>query len=508
VVRRALATLGAVAGLLLAPAGALAHGDYLTVRTDKGAVHGLQADGVGKFLGVPFAAPPVGSLRWQPPAPAARWHGVRAATAYGPRCPQLESSNGAGSANEDCLYLNVFRPPHARRAPVLFWIHGGGLVNGAGDQHDGALMARENGIVVVSINYRLGVFGFLSLPGFGAGSGDYGLLDQQAAMRWVTRNARAFGGDPRRVSIAGESAGGFSTCANLVSPAVRGLFDGAIVQSGSCLSQPRATSDAAGQELANGAGCADEACLRALPAATLLAQPFDPTITSGGAELPEPSADAVAAGLFPRVPVMYGANRNEGRTFAQGFADFTRAQYEDFVRSQFGDRADAVLAEYPWDSYPSPYTAAYAIGDIWTDSGVIGRIGGCATQQDAATLASRTYFYEFDDPDAPHLNNDHPGYQWGAGHAMELAYMWPSFDNGIPLYPQLDAAQRKLSDEMVQRWGAFTRFGVPFASRRVAWPPYSSGRLLSLRPGGASTAITTAQFAAEHKCGFWASSSP
>jgi para-nitrobenzyl esterase len=502
---RALAILGVVVTGLLAPASALAHHrDGLTVSTDKGDVRGLRADGVDKFLGIPFAAPPVGALRWQPPAPAARWPGVRTATAYGPRCPQLPSTNGAGSVNEDCLYLNVFRPPRASRRPVLFWIHGGGLNNGSGDQHDGALLARTNGIVVVSINYRLGVFGFLSLPSLGSGAGDYGLLDQQAALRWVKRNGEAFGGDPRRVTIAGESAGGFSTCANLVSPAVRGLFAGAVVQSGSCLSRTRSESDTAGTAYATSAGCADVGCLRALAPAELLAHPFSPTITSGGPELPEPSATAVEAGHFPRVPVIYGANRDEGRTFAQGFADFTRAQYEGFVRSQFGARADAVLAEYPWESYPSPYTASYAIGDIWTDSGTIGRIGGCATQQDARTFAARTrtYFYEFADRNAPGLNNDHPGYQWGAGHAMELAYMWPSFDNGIPLAAQFTPAQRQLSDEMVRRWGAFAWIGVPF------WPPYSSGRILSLRPGGQSTTISDEEFAAEHKCAFWASSNP
>jgi carboxylesterase type B len=500
------ATVAALAVLAFPASAAAHHGDELTVQTDKGAVRGLSADGVDKFLGIPFAAPPVGPRRWQPPAPAERWRGVRAATAYGPRCPQLASSNGAGSENEDCLYLNVFTPPHARRAPVLFWIHGGGLLNGSADQHDGALLARTNGIVVVAINYRLGVFGFLALPGLGAGSGDFGLLDQQAALRWVARNAAAFGGDPRRVTIAGESAGGFSTCANLVSPAVRGLVAGAIVQSGSCLSRPLATSEAAGSALAGRVGCADVACMRAQPVGALLAQSFQPTITSGGPELPEPSAQAVEAGRFPRVPVIYGANRDEGRTFAQGLTGLTREQYEGFVRSQFGDRADAVLAQYPWDSYPSPYTAAYAIGDIWTDSGTIGRIGGCATQQDAGTFArhTRTYFYEFADRNAPGLNHDHPGYQWGAGHAMELPYMWPSFDNGIPLAAQFTPAQRELSAEMVRRWGTFTRFGVPFAPFRAHWPEYSNGRILSLRPGGGSTAIGDAEFAAEHKCAFWA----
>src|SRR3954452_23723890 len=392
--RRSLATVVLLIAALAVPGTASAsphHHDGLVVGTKQGAVRGLHADGVDKFLGIPYAAPPTGTLRWQPPAPAARWGGVRPATAYGARCPQLPSPNGAGSENEDCLTLNVFRPgaDHrsargrhrgGRRLPVLFWIHGGGLVNGSGDQHDGALLARTNRIVVVSINYRLGVFGFLALPGIGAGAGDFGLLDPQAGLRWVRRNIGAFGGDPRRITIAGEAAGGFSTCAHLTSPAVRGLFDGAIVQSGSCISQTLAQSQTAGTQFAQRVGCSDVECLRGKSASELLAQSFQPSITSGGPELPEPPADAVAAGHFPRVPVIYGANRDEGRTFAQDLTDLTHEQYEAFVTAQFGARAPAVLAQYPHDAFASPYTWAYAIGAIWTDSGVIAGIGGCATR--------------------------------------------------------------------------------------------------------------------------------
>jgi carboxylesterase type B len=502
--RRVFAIAVLFVAVFAVPGAAWAHGDGPVVRTDKGAVRGLRADGVDKFLGIPYSAPPVGALRWQPPAPAARWRGVRPATAYGARCPQLPSSNGAGSENEDCLTLNVFRT-RGRGLPVLFWIHGGGLVNGSGDQHDGALLARTNGIVVVSINYRLGVFGFLAAPGLGAGAGDFGLLDQQAALRWVRRNIGAFGGDPRRVTIAGESAGGFSTCANLASPTVRGLFDAAIVQSGSCISQPLAASQAAGSAFAQKLGCADAACLRSKSVAELLAQSFQPTITSGGPELPEAPADAIAAGHFPRVPVIYGSNRDEGRTFAQDLTDLTREQYEAFVSGQFGARAPAVLAQYPYDSFPSPYTSAYAIGAIWTDSGVIANIGGCGTRSVASMLAqhTRTYMYEFADRNAPGLNHNHPGYMWGAGHAMELAYMWPSFDNGIPLAAQFTPAQQELSVEMVRYWGAFTRFGAPLVRGQALWSPYARGRVLSLQPGGQTTQITDADYAAEHKCDFW-----
>jgi carboxylesterase type B len=492
------------------------------VQTRQGAVRGLTTDGADKFLGLPYAAAPVGALRWHAPAPAARWRGARAATSYASRCPQLPSSNGAGSENEDCLYLNVFRPAGAGRErhgrlPVLFWIHGGGFNNGSADQHDGALLARTNNIVVVSINYRLGVFGFLALPSLdgetpGTPSGNYGLLDQQAALRWTRANIAAFGGDPGRVAIAGESAGGFAVCALLASPQARGLFDAAVIQSGSCTSQTLASAETAGATFATAAGCPDAAtaaaCLRSKPAGALLGVTPAPAAaaTAGGAGLPLAPAAAVASGRFTRVPVINGANRDEGRTFAQGFTDFTQQQYETFVQSSFGADAPRVLERYPWSAFPSPYTAAYAIGAIWSDSGQIGGIGGCATLRLTRDLDrwTPTFAYRFDDRDAPGLNYDHPGYQWGAGHAMELAYMWPSFDNGIPLAAQFTPAQRQLSEEMVRYWGAFTRLRVPFVPRQALWPPHgATNRILSLRPGGATVTISDAEYAAEHNCDLW-----
>ena len=178
-------------------------------------VQGESTGGVDQWLGLPYAAPPVGALRWQPPQPPASWHGVRPAVTLPPTCPQLPSGNGPRSENEDCLYLSIYRPAGVsrhERLPVLFWIHGGGLTTGSGNQHNGALMATTNHIEVVSINYRLGMFGFLALPSLSAespahASGDYGIQDQEAALEWVRRDIAAFGGDPRNVTIAGESAG-------------------------------------------------------------------------------------------------------------------------------------------------------------------------------------------------------------------------------------------------------------------------------------------------------------
>jgi para-nitrobenzyl esterase len=513
--RWAVAALVA-ATAIVAPASAHAHGPV--AKTDTGAVRGFTADGADKFLGIPYAAPPVGARRWRPPVPAARWHGVRDATSYGSRCPQLPSSNGAGSENEDCLYLNVFRPErrHDRghRAPVLVFIHGGGLVNGSGDQHDGALMARTNGIVVVSLNYRLGVFGFLAHPALSAeasddASGDYGVLDQQAALRWVHRNIAGFGGDPRRVAIAGESAGGWSVCAQLASPLTRGLFSAAAIQSGSCASTPLKDAEAAGTTFASGLNCTDAACLRRLTVHDLLAATAgaqSTSITSGGRELPIAPTDAIASGHFNRVPVINGSNHDEGRTFAQDLTDLDEQQYEAFVQSLFGAQAPEVLEQYPFSAFPSPYTSAYAIGAIWTDSGFIGGIGGCGALGLDQQLArwTRTFAYQFDDRNAPGLNHNHPGYMWGAGHAMELAYMWPSFDNGIPLAAQFTPAQERLSQEMVRYWGALARFGAPAVPFQARWPAYRpGGELESLRPGGATRPIAESEYRAQHKCDFW-----
>ena len=395
-------------------------------------------------------------------------------------------------------------------------IHGGGLVNGSGDQHDGSLIVNTDHIVVVSINYRLGVFGFLDVPGLGTSpltaNGNYGLLDQEAALRWVRRNIGAFGGDPGRVTIAGESAGGWSMCALMSSPPARGLFSAAIMESGSCASRTPADAQSAGLAFAAQAGCTvaatAAACLRSTQESTLLdasASISSEEFTSGGPELPIPPAQAVASGRYTHVPLLMGDNHDEGRTFSQGLAGLTEQQYADLVAQDYGARAPEVLRHYPFSSYPSPYTAAYAIGAVWTDSGFITGIGGCPAQNLAAQFASGTptYVYQFDDRHAPGLNNNLPGYQWGAGHAMELAYLWPSFNNGFSLYDLLTPAQLELSHQMVVWWGAFARYHAPVAPGQPAWPPYTSKRLMSLRPGGQSQTISAGTYAAEHQCAFW-----
>jgi len=492
----------------------------LLVTTDKGQVEGRTTGLVDQFLGIPYAQPPVGALRWNAPQPVAAWAGVRSAMAYGSRCAQLASGNGPRIDSEDCLYLNVFTPtdvPATGKLPVMFMVHGGGLTTGAGDQQDGSLLAQTQHIVVVSINYRLGPFGFLDVPGLsapspGATEGNFGLLDQEAALRWTAANIAAFGGDPGRVSIAGESAGGWSMCALMASPPARGLFSRVIMESGSCASQTVAKAQATGLAFAAKAGCATAAtaaaCLRGTSESDLLgaSAQFSAEFISGSPELPLAPSQAVATGQYTKVPILLGSNHDEGRVFAQGFAAFTEAQYVSFVDSTYGTLAPQILQRYPWSAFPSPYTGAYAVGAIWTDSGAITGIGGCPTQNLGEQFAesTRAYLFQFDDRGAPGLSNQPPGYQWGAGHAMELAYLWPSFTNGFSLYAELTPAQLQLSKEMLDRWGAFVRTGSPNAHGSVSWPALNGGgRIMSLRPGGRSQVISGSAFGAEHQCGFW-----
>lgn len=496
-------------------AAAASRGAAPLVHTDKGWIRGTRGNGVDAFRGIPYAAPPVGALRWRPPRAHSRWTGARAATQYGARCAALASTNGARTNSENCLFVNVWRPTGVtagRKLPVYVFIHGGGLVNGSSNQAGGAQFSRRTGAIVVSLNYRLGVFGFLGLPGLSSrGFGNYGFLDQQAALRWVHRNIRAFGGDPWEVTLGGESAGAFSVCAHLTSRGSRGLFARAMMQSGSCYSRTRAQTHANSSDFATAAGCTSAvlACLRGKSAAALLdaSTGFSPTLTSGTGALPLPTAVAAARGKFARVPIVNGSNRDEGRTFAQGFIGSTQAQYVAWVNSTFGAQSNRVLANYPWPANATKFTAAYLIGAIFTDSGMLAGIGGCGALKTDRVFARYvpTYAYEFDARHGPGLTPI-PGYVWGAGHAAELAYLFPSFDNGTPIAPTFNAGERQLSRDMTQYWGGFVFSGRPHGNGLPTWPRFdTTHRFMSLRPGGRSRTITLQKFRTEHQCGFWSS---
>jgi para-nitrobenzyl esterase len=476
------------------------------VATNNGLVRGVATGSTDQFLGIPYAAPPTGALRWQPPRPAARWHGVRDADQFGPTCAQgPDAFGGPASTAEDCLYLNVYTP--ARRAhgrPVMVWIHGGSLVTGAGSGYDPTGLVRD-GVVVVTINYRLGALGFLAHPALGAESGDYGLMDQQAALRWVDRNIGRFGGNPDNVTIFGESAGGQSVLSQLVSPPARGLFDRAIVQSGAyAMTLPtQAEANTEGQAFAAAVGCADQssACLRALPVTTLLANQnglYVPNID--GRTLNQSLDTAFDAGEFARVPVVNGSTHDEWRLFVA--LDELRGQVvtpENYVDSIAGTlgvpaaAASAIAAEYPLSAYPSP---AVALGAVGTDA-----IFACPGL-DLSTTLSRyvpTYAYEFNDETAPELLPP-VSFPQGAAHAFELPYLF-TLPGGVTLTP----AQQRLADDMRGYWTGFAASGAPRATGTPFWPRFTPERVQSLdlpRPHVES------DFAAEHHCGFWSAVRP
>src|SRR5215467_8281513 len=385
-----LAAAGVTFGALVAAAPAVsastlgeqaaASGSGPVAGTTNGPVRGLANGAVDEFLGIPYAAPPVGALRWQPPQPAASWSGVRDATQFAPHCPQLPSPFGQGSTSEDCLYLNVFTPSHHKTGshfPVMVWIHGGALVTGESNDYDPTALAAD-GVTVVTINYRLGALGFLAHPALADAngqSGDYGLMDQQGALRWVQRNIASFGGNPHNVTIFGESAGGLSTLSQVASPQARGLFERAIVESGSYnLTQASlASAEAAGEAFAAKAGCSSQtaACLRSLPVTTILANEntagYTPNINSE--VLPRTLGTAFATGNFNRVPVINGTNRDEWRLFVAlselAGNPVTTSNYQSMISSTLGVPpvvAAIIAAKYPLNAFPSPSIALGAVG--------------------------------------------------------------------------------------------------------------------------------------------------
>ena len=510
--------LGVLAAGLLAASplqGAIA--DSLVVSTDNGPVKGAATQTVREFLGIPYAAPPVGDLRWQPPQPHARWKAPRDATKFAPHCTQNASPFGVASASEDCLYLNVYAPKDGGGdRPVMVWIHGGALVVGESDDYNPQRMVEQGDVVVVTINYRLGLFGYMAHPALSAESpegisGNYGLMDQQFALEWVRRNIERFGGDRDKVTLFGESAGGLSTLSNVASPRAKGLFQRAIVESGAyALKLPTlAAAETSGSNIGTSLGCpipttAD--CLRSLTVAQLLSKTGSGiTPNVDGKILPQTLATAFASGEFNHVPVMQGSNRDEftlfvGLDFDLVSGPVSAAAYPFVVRAIVGATlAPAVLAEYPLANYASPDAAIAAFGTDVTFA--------CPGRSANLSLSRfvRTFAYEFNDENAPQNFLPPISIPYGAAHASEIQYLFT-----LPQSVALAPTQQRLSETMIAYWTQFARTGDPNTFRRhhfpePFWPRFSANDededIQSLAPAGAQV---ESDFATRHHCAFWA----
>src|SRR5690242_2363048 len=517
--KRHLLVTTLVAALLASVAFSAAAPGSPVVATDHGPIRGVAIEGMQAFRGIPYAAPPVGDLRWRPPQDAAPWNGVLDATQFRNHCPQNPSPYGIASQTEDCLYLNVFTPPKTNEGlphllPVMFWIHGGGLLLGESDGYDPSRFVAE-GIVVVTINYRLGALGVLAHPALSAessyhGSGNYGLMDQQAALRWVQRNIRAFGGDPGNITIFGESAGGYSVHAQLASPQAAGLFHKAIVESGaySLTQVPLATAEAQGIAFATAAGCADIACLRALSVAAILQAGPKSTVFANidGFVLTQSMLSALTSGQFNQVPTIVGSNHDEWRLFvaqtekATG-TPLTAAAYPAAIAALGIPPAlvPTIVALYPLAAYNSP---SEALGAVGTDV-----VFSCNAAKSARLLSQYvpTFQYEFNDANAAMLYFAPPiSFPTGAYHASEIGYLFVLAQTPVPI-PPFTPAQQQLSDAMVSYWTQFAKTGDPNGAGVPLWPQYDSSRPFQSLTPPTPTSGTGAGFLGFHKCSTWGS---
>jgi para-nitrobenzyl esterase len=523
---RGFIVAGVVGVLVLGTAAAPAIGEPGPARdlvyTDRGPVRGVVAEDSRMFKGIPYAAPPVGDLRWRPPQPVTPWREPRDASKPGSQCAQAPIFEFPGSDGEDCLYLNVFTPPRAHgHLPVMVWIHGGFFAFGSGGLYDGRKLAAEGDVIVVTFNYRIGALGFLALPGLtgespGSQSGNYGLQDQQTALRWVQRNIAAFGGDSSNVTLFGESTGAVSVCAQLVSPDTVGLFHHAIGQSSACTS-PLATAAEAergGTEFAAKFGCTDPnqlvACMRGKPTHDMVRQwkaGTGPVV--GGREVPVQPADALRTDAYHHMPILMGNNLDEmrlqvGLQYDATGKPVTAAQYEELIRGSYGPSAEQVLQRYPVGAYSSPSIAlatvrTHEIG-VPTDTGLLSTCDHLTMYQ---TFAARpravpVYAYQFADRTAP-PPVEVPGYATGAEHAVELNFVFPNLFG-----PPLNSEQQALSSTMVRYWTNFAKHGNPNGDGTPFWPRFrSSADVLSLDIG--QDAIHPVDIAKTSNCDFWAS---
>jgi para-nitrobenzyl esterase len=483
-----------------------------------------------QFKGIPYAAPPVGALRWRAPQPPAPWTQERPAVQFGAACPQPGSAFGSPTAteNEDCLTLNVFRPAAAGPHPVMVWIHGGAFYLGTSASYPNVSSLVGQGVVVVTLNYRLGALGFMAHPALSdeqdGASGNYGLMDQQAALRWVRDNIAAFGGDPGNVTLFGESAGGFSVMSHLAAPASAGLFHKAIVMSGAYgldVQDSLSISEGKGQTIATaamsivtgagGAACDTTTveCLRSLPVGALLgaqmtAYPRGPVPSIDGRVLDASVRSKVWAGTQHAVPIIQGTTRDEYRLFAAlnelgGAAPLTAETLPAAIQG-LGLPAPtaAFLASMPYNPALFDNNASFAYAALGTD--LVFACNGLNVARRLSGHGRTVYSYEFRDRTAPEVLPP-VSFPQGAAHSAELQYL---FD----MPRALNAEQAALKSAIVRYFTRFARTGVPDAPGLPTWPAFTSGTptYLGLDVAAGEGIATRLTFAAEHQCDtVWAS---
>ena len=459
----------------------------LVVKAPAGAVEGQMEGSVRAFRGIPYAMPPVGQARWKPPVPATKWEGVKPAKEFGPVCWQPSSKLSSVyktdplPMSEDCLSLNVWASPGAKNAPVFFWIHGGALTSGSSrDPLNGGAHIAEHGVVVVSINYRLGVLGYMAHPELSKESplgisGNYGLLDQIQALKWVQRNVSAFGGDPANVTIAGESAGALSVMYLMASPEAKGLFAKALAESAYMISTPELkgakygapSAEQSGVLLAEKLKAPDLAAMRAMDAEALTnAAPkagYAPWGTIDGHVMLRQLVDIFDRGEQAKVPLLAGFNSGEIRSLRVLAAKVpaSAAEYEATIRAQYGDMADAFLKRYPSSNLEESILATTRDALYgWTAERLV-------KKQTAAGEPAYLYFFDHGYPaeDAAGLH----GF-----HASELPFVFGTFDSTPAMWPKVphSVSERKFSDAVIEYWTSFARTGKPRAMGEPDWPAY------------------------------------
>ncbi len=488
------------------------------VITTFGPIRGATGTSVTSYLGIPFAKPPVGDLRWRPPEPLACTSVEIDATAFGDACAQ-RGTDGAAKGSEDCLTLNVWAPSAATPStpmPVMVFIHGGGNMTGSAADvvsgvhlYDGHTVAERGGVVIVTLQYRLNILGYLAHPTLAlesphGASGNYGLLDQIAGLTWVRDNIAAFGGDPGRVLLFGESGGAADVCALVASPQAAGLFSRAVIQSGGCTARTRATVESWGRDVIANTSCtgADDplACLRNLPPGDLTAAssgmgpsggaivpPAGPTID--GFVVPQDPVAAFAGGTHNRVPVVIGGNGDETASPMFGFPAMTEAEYATRVRAMFGTaRGNLVLAQYPAADFSSPRWAFVA---VTTDSQFV-----CPARRHARALdagqSEPVYRYLY-----THRMSGTSALL-GAAHGLELFYVFQTMSR-LPDYTP-SAADLALEQAVLGYWTRLAATGNPNGSGAATWPAYDAAQdpYLDLsHPPAAATGVRTG------RCDFW-----